>query len=45
MLKDVDAIVLVGSKEGRMLKDVYAMVLGRVYGRKDAEGCGCSCAG
>ena len=35
----------VGSKEGRMLKEVDAMVLGRVKERKDAEGCGCNGVG
>ena len=35
----------VGSKEGWMQKDVDAVVLGRVSGRKDVEGCGCRSVG
>ena len=35
----------VGSQEGRMVKDVDAIVLGRVYGRNDAEGCVCNGVG
>ena len=35
----------VRSKQGSMLKDVDAVVLGRVSGRKDVEGCGCHSVG